>query len=467
VPAELDPKPLQLPSGRHGLSRDAVASQQRRRMLDAVAAVLRRESFVSMTVEDIASLAGVSRRTFYEHFTDKTDCFLAAYDDAVQRLVVEVRAATADVAGAEAQARCALSAALRFFAADVDLARLAVIEILGAGPHALAVHDAALRRLIGFVAAEEPVAAARHAPPPIILQMLAGEVSQAVYTEVLHGRAAELEQLEPMLMYLLLAPMYGPEEAARRSGQAEAGPMEVGEPLEPMGEPTVDSPASPSRVRERSRLPRGRHRLDPVFVRDHQRERLLDSMAAMAAAKGYARVTVSDVTGHAGVSRRTFYDQFEDKKDCFLATFDAFGSRLLARATELVAGEGTWEERISRALAVILRQLTEEPSYARVALVEILGAGRAALERRDAVLDAVAALLQPTEGSAPPTVLADRRLARAIVGGGYETLYAHLLSGERPLTDLFGDLLYCVLVPYLGHAGALEQRARATGAAAG
>ncbi len=193
-------------------------AQQRRRMIDGVAAVLRRKGFVAMTVEDIAAEAGVSRRTFYENFADKTDCFLAAYRDAAEELVREVRAATADAAGWEDQARRALSATLRFFATHVDIAHLAVIDVLAAGPDALAARDEAIRRLAAFIAVQEPIVAAEHAPPMMILQVLAGAVTQTVYAEVLHGRAGELERLEPLLTYLLLVPMYGPAEAARRAG---------------------------------------------------------------------------------------------------------------------------------------------------------------------------------------------------------------------------------------------------------
>ncbi len=214
----LDPKARQLPRGRHGLPRAAVVAQQRRRMLDAVAVVGRRKGYVTMTVEDIASEAGVSRRTFYENFDDKTGCFLAAYDDAVGRLVAEVRAATADAAGWEQQVRRALAATLHFFATHVDVAHLAVVDVLAAGPRALAARDEAMRRLIEFVSTDEPLDAAAQAPPKMILQVLAGAVSQTVYSEVLHGRTAEIEQLLPLLTYLMIVPMYGPAEASRRAG---------------------------------------------------------------------------------------------------------------------------------------------------------------------------------------------------------------------------------------------------------
>jgi len=421
-------------------------------MFDAIAVVLRRKGFLAITVEDVASEAGVSRRTFYENFTDKTDCFLAAYHDAVQRLIAEVRAATVDIAGTEALARRSLAASLRFFASNVDLAHLAVIEVLGAGPQALAAHDEALRQLVTFAAAEEPVKAAEHAPPPMIVQMLAGEVSQAVYTHVLHDRASELEQLEPLLTYLMLTPMYGPAGAARRSGYDAAG-----DDAPPAAEAPRTPPAGPPAASVLPVLPSGRHGLPRAFVVDHQRERMVGSMAAMASAKGFGHVTVTDVTTHAGVSRRTFYDQFQDKNDCFLAAFDAIAERMLrAAAVAAKRDDGGWSAAVGRGLAALLELLATEPEFARVALVEALSAGRPALERRDALINRLAAMLALGD---PPA--ADRRLARAIVAGAYETLYQRLAAGEPNLTALAPDLLYCVLVPYLGHDAALHERALA------
>ncbi len=183
-------------------------------------------------------------------------------------------------------------------------------------------------------------------------------------------------------------------------------------------------------------------------------------MAEMASAKGFARVTVSDVTGHAGVSRRTFYDQFSDKEDCFLATFDAIGDQLLRLARAAPEGPGeSWAARVRIALAALLQLLAAEPAFARVALVEVLCAGQVALERRDALLDRFAAALRPGQSPAPRYVAEDRRLARAVIGGLYETLYQRVIAGEvERLPELLPDLVYCVLVPYVGHHAALGER---------
>lgn len=214
-------QPRQLPRGRHGLPREVVVGQQRRRMFDATAAVAREKGFLTMTVEDIAAGAGVSRRTFYENFRDKTDCFLATYDDSAQTLLATVNDAASQAGDWEERVRLALEATLRFFAGDPDRAHVGVIEVLAAGPQALERRDAAVRALTRLIASDAAIA--DEAPPPALLaESIAGGISQLIYGEVLHGRTAQLEGLLPQCMYLVLAPMIGPLDASKRAGLAVA-----------------------------------------------------------------------------------------------------------------------------------------------------------------------------------------------------------------------------------------------------
>src|ERR1700704_3648295 len=97
-----------------------------------------------------------------------------------------------------------------------------------------------------------------------------------------------------------------------------------------------------------TQLPKGRHGLSREFVAGNQRERLLDAIANVVAEKGYAATRVVDITHYAGVSRKTFYELFVDKEDCFLAAYDAITALLMdkmARALEAVADE-SWEAKV-------------------------------------------------------------------------------------------------------------------------
>ncbi len=137
-----------------------------------------------------------------------------------------------------------------------------------------------------------------------------------------------------------------------------------------------------------SRLPSGRHGLAREVVAASQRTRLIDAMAQMVAEKGYPATTVADVVERAGVSRRTFYEQFDDKEACFLAAYDAGLEAVLRRIGEAVEVNpaAPWRERARAGVESFLALLASEPAFAQALQVEILTAGPAALDRRTGML---------------------------------------------------------------------------------
>lgn len=140
-------------------------------------------------------------------------------------------------------------------------------------------------------------------------------------------------------------------------------------------------------------LPRGRHGLSREQVEASQRARILLGMADAMTEKGYVGTTVADVLSRAGVSRETFYQQFDSKLDCFLRAFDAARDVLFSRLAGLVDTEGTPLERFDRLLAAYLDALADQPAFARLFLVESVAAGPAALERRVAVQQRIVEVL--------------------------------------------------------------------------
>lgn len=220
-----------LPRGRHGLPRGEVIDNQRRRLIQAVPAAVREKGFGSLTVEDICRHAGVSRRTFYENFRDTGDCFVASYRDHAEELITVVSGVAAVGEDWRERARLALLAMLRYLAERPDLARMAVIEVLAAGPAALAERDRAiglLRALIG----EEALRAAPDPAPRLLLEVIAGAILQLIYGRVLDGETSRLEELLPTIMYMVLAAQHGPSGAAALAGMARDG-----SPARPNGEP--------------------------------------------------------------------------------------------------------------------------------------------------------------------------------------------------------------------------------------
>jgi AcrR family transcriptional regulator len=204
-------------------------------------------------------------------------------------------------------------------------------------------------------------------------------------------------------------------------------------------------------------LPRGRHGLPRSVVVENQRGRIFEALAAVCAAKGYAEVTVRDITEHAGVSRHTFYELFSDKEQCFLATYDGVVHRLLDRVSAAYySGDRSWPERISAAVRALVQSCADDPNLARLTMVEVLSAGPQALACRDAALRRFAVFFEPGRVALPADMESQQLLAQGVIGGLYEALYAQILDGQTErLPELLPDLVYCVLVPYLGHAPAL------------
>ena len=139
----------QLPSGRHSLTRDAVLTSQRGRLLDAMAQSVAEHSYGATTIAHVVSHAGVSRKTFYEHFRDKEHCFLAMYDTGIAFVLGQVAAAVE----AESNPRDRLVAGLRTFltvlADEPAFCRAIVLEVWAAGPTGVAKRRAVLQVFAG------------------------------------------------------------------------------------------------------------------------------------------------------------------------------------------------------------------------------------------------------------------------------------------------------------------------------
>jgi AcrR family transcriptional regulator len=204
----------QLPRGRHGLPREAVTESQRRRILQAMIEVVAERGYPETRVVDVIGVAGVSRKTFYELFASKEDCFLATYDALVDKLLGDTARGFESKPGAPWAERVAagLGALLEHLAEHPDEARFAIVEVLAAGPKALTRRDAALRQFTGFIDAgrdETPVEL-----PGITSLSVAGGVNELLYSEILHGASANLPSRLPDLMFWITLPFLGPEGAA-------------------------------------------------------------------------------------------------------------------------------------------------------------------------------------------------------------------------------------------------------------
>ncbi len=209
----------QLPPGRHGLSRSFIVSNQRERILDAVADVSSLAGYSAMSVEDIIVTAGVSRRTFYDHFSDKQEAFLAAYDAVVAQLVQRVQEAFVANTTFAGRVRDFLAEFLGFVASEPRFADMCIVEVLAAGPQAIERRNAVMRTFALMVHAAAQEGETPQQPPEITSETIVGGIYEVVYSRVIQGQTAQLLGLLPDLAYSLMLPYIGRAAAQKESAK--------------------------------------------------------------------------------------------------------------------------------------------------------------------------------------------------------------------------------------------------------
>jgi AcrR family transcriptional regulator len=255
-----------------------------------------------------------------------------------------------------------------------------------------------------------------------------------------------------------------------------------------------DTPSSETGLRA------GTGSLSREEVVDIQRARILSAMVQVAAEHGYIGAAIAPVVARAGVSRRTFYELFEGREDCFLAAFEWGVAQAREVMVEAYGTKRSWREGVRHALAALLTLLDCEPELARVCVIEALGAGRLVLARRAQVMDELIAALDASapraRGSSVPLLRAD-----GVIGGAFSVLHGRLLeqghaqgssgtaahkpssdasgslaaaahkpssdpsgsptAGVGSLIQLHGQLMALIALPYLGPRAAGEELTRA------
>ncbi len=196
-------------------------------------------------------------------------------------------------------------------------------------------------------------------------------------------------------------------------------------------------------------------------VQEIQRRRLIAVAVEAVQELGYARVSVAQIVSRARVSRKTFYEIFTGREDCFLAAFELGVSQARLLMSEAYERKSGWREGVRAALASLLAFMEEEPGLTRLCVLEAPRAGEWASRRGAAVLAELAALIDRgrafTSSGREPSALT----AEIIVGGIFAVLHTRLLQeGDEPLMDLLGSLMSTIVLPYLGPRAASRELSR-------
>jgi AcrR family transcriptional regulator len=196
-------------------------------------------------------------------------------------------------------------------------------------------------------------------------------------------------------------------------------------------------------------------------VAEIQRTRLLAAAVEVVHEVGYPRMTVARVIERARVSRKTFYDTFSDREECFLGAFEQALDHARVLAVEAYEREPGWRDGIRAGLARLLIFIDDEPALAKLCVIDALGAGESVLRRRAEVLEELAVVIDRgrlvTQAvREPPQVTAE-----AIVGAVFTVVHTRLLEGrEKLLEDLLGPLMSIIVLPYLGARTASRELSR-------
>lgn len=220
-----------------------------------------------------------------------------------------------------------------------------------------------------------------------------------------------------------------------------------------MGSPSTSNPDAPL----------DRHEMPRAYIIRSERERMLEAMVRMSAAKGFEATTVDDVIEYAGVTRETFDEMFATKEACFLEAYDAVFDVVIAHVTASfqAASDQPWPEQIAAGLGGLVELLAMEADIARMAMVEATAAGDDARERYRAMFSRFTPFLEQgrTYSGQGDELPADT--ARFAVGGAASMIFDEVRAGRGPeLKRILPDLVFAVLMPYLGSEAAEDEMRR-------
>ena len=433
--------PWTLPRGPHSFTREQVQASQRQRILRAMIEAVAERGYVSTPVAEVIARAGVSRKAFYEHFPNKETCALEA-SDAITKTALELvsnryRATNGDEAGAEAAIQELLVRAM----ASPRSVRFVLLELIAVGAVGIARREyliTAFERLVQEFIENDPSISTPHP----ILRATVGGLNSIIYSRAAK-RGAELtpelvtELVSWIALYRRLPPsLLSPPE--HRDTAAVAGGRAPGT-LSP----------TPLLARKRGGDGRSAKRSHSLIVHS-QRERILDAVANLSAARGYALVTVNNIGEQACVSLDTFYGHFAGKEDAFLVAYEVGHAKGLAIVERACSSAPDWPSRIRAGIAALFDFLASEPTFAYLALVDaLLATTRTAARARKGLLTYARLLIgerQDDFASAGSDLMTE-----AITGGLFEICLTYTLQKRvSELPALIAPMTYFVLAPAIG-----------------
>lgn len=440
------PRKRGLPRGPQALPREQVAADQRERLYEATIKSVDERGFVATTISDLVANAGVSRRSFYEHFENKEECLLATYDALIERLTARIVAAYDPEEEWTGQIEAIVRALFEASSDRPDAARLISVEMGAAGPVGIerwARNAEQLARFFGYVFEQAPGPGTISEP---VARAIVGALRTILYSRVRRERSSrslktELQKLTPDVVTWIVAFYPSPPGIAQRPKPKRHGHLRGGR---------APGTLSPSPRWAPRGLPRGEHSLPRGFVAHNQRERIFDAVANLTAARGYPALSLEEIVAEAAISLQTFYEHFDNKEEAFLATFEMGHAKATAAINRSLDLRLSWAQNVRRGLTALLEFLASEPSIARLACVDILIAYPHFTSRVNEANFSYIGLLDIGPDDTYPNMPAPV-MREASVGGIFELLHDYILRGHtQRLTELVDYVMYIAITPFAG-----------------
>jgi len=439
-------RPTRAPSATAGKKEASDAkpgrADQRARLLEAIVEVVAQDGYSQTKICDLARRADISRVTFYELFTNKEDCFLAAYREQVDRMHDQIARALAQTEPARA-AQAALAALVEFADREPLAFNFLTNQAVLAGARALKERDSLMNRL--QLSIERRWARAPADAP--VLDMSAKLLLEGT-TRLLGLKMCRERRISEGLVSDLLAWI--------DSYTAPPGPPRwrelVPDPLLLRTRAESSKAAPPHRP-----LPTGRRRLENEVARSIQHERIAYATAEATRARGHADITVADIVATAGLSRDAFYAHFQDKEEAFDRTFKLVFEQLLASiGGAFFACSGEWPDKIWEAGEALARSLESDRTLAHFLPIGTHGP-TAKLDHVNDLVLTFTLFLEDGYNYRRESAQVPRLVSNALICVILEAVTFHIhhdrIDDARGLIPI---LVYLVLAPFMGTSDANE-----------
>ena len=404
-----------------------VAAHQCARVHGAMVELVAERGYDAVTVRELARLAGVSSRAFYQHFEGKQDCFLRTHELVARRAVKRIVASQAEGRDWEERLRMALDAFVRELEREPQAARFALVEAHLAGPGAIG----QIRRL-EFTFAEmlrESLSRAPDQPtvPSLLAEGIVFGLARVARARLVAEGDDNMQGLGGELVDWVLTYHSGAVSDLPRLDQQSAYFVPAGSEL-----PPVPSSAE----RGEARTP------------DSDRALILSAVAKLATTQKHSDLTAERIRKATGVSRRRFHRNFRGVDDCLAAVVEHQAGLAFDQARRASTPARSWEGCIFRMVQSLCAQVAHDPAMAKLCFAYAFGVGKSAARCRERLMDAMEDLVRDC---VPATRRPAELVTKASVGAVWGIARRYVSSGQAQLlTQAAATEGFLVLAPMLG-----------------